>query len=145
MIITAVLLGSLSAAIWLASCRLILKPDSPVLAIGLVGAALIYIGFAAWEQASPIWITVEAVGVCIYSGFASLSRRYSNWWLAVGWLLHPVWDLGLHWFGAGARFTPTWYVLACVGFDLLVASYVGSMQLQRFSVRIDESHQDSTP
>ncbi|TKB43139.1 DUF6010 family protein [Thalassotalea mangrovi] len=45
-------------------------------------------------------------------------------WLALGWLLHPVWDIGLHLQGPGWHIVPPWYAVACVSFDILVAIYI---------------------
>ena len=95
-----------------------------MLATGLVVAALIYVGLATLGGATAPWIGGELIGVALYSALAGLSLRYSLWWLAVGWAAHPAWDVGLHWIGGGAVFTPAWYTVACVSFDLLVAGYI---------------------
>ncbi len=44
--------------------------------------------------------------------------------LAAGWALHPIWDAGLHLQGSGATHAPEWYVVACISFDLLIASFI---------------------
>ncbi|MEZ4859874.1 MAG: DUF6010 family protein [Caldilineaceae bacterium] len=94
-----------------------------ILAVGLPVAALIYVGFAAmWGDRS--WLAIEVVGLLLYSLFLFLARRYHMVWLAVGWGLHPLWDLVLHWLGPGYTVAPAWYVLACLSFDLLVAGYL---------------------
>ena len=51
-----------------------------------------------------------------------------------GWMAHPVWDIGLHWFGKGTTFTPTWYAIACASFDWLVAAYIASVLLGLFNL-----------
>ncbi|MFB3132329.1 MAG: DUF6010 family protein [Rhodothermales bacterium] len=94
-----------------------------LLAVGLVVAALIYVGFAvAWADAA--WMMIELGGVLVFTGLAVLGLKRSALWLAVGWALHPAWDVGLHLVGAGAAFAPAWYAVACISFDLLVATYV---------------------
>lgn len=60
----------------------------------------------------------------IYGALAGLGLRYSTWWLAIGWAMHSAWDAGLHLIGGGAAFTPEWYAVGCVSFDLLVAGYI---------------------
>lgn len=124
-----VLLGLLGAIIFLIICRVVTpETQTRTLSVGLIVAAFIYVGFAILGQASAAWIAVEVAGVAIYSLFAVLGWHSSRWWLMVGWLLHPVWDLGLHFYERGASFTPAWYVLMCLSFDLLVAAYIGGMQ-----------------
>lgn len=97
--------------------------EPTILAMGLIGAAIIYIGFAlVWGDAT--WIAIEVAGLLIYGFFVLLARRYAIFWLAVGWAAHPLWDLGLHWFSPGHLVAPEWYVFACLSFDLLVAGYM---------------------
>ena len=91
------------------------------IAIGLVVAALIYVGFGLFSG-SLWWILIEIAGVAIYAMFASLGLKKSGWYLAAGWALHPLWDAGLH--DYSTQFVPHWYINGCIGFDLLVAAYV---------------------
>jgi hypothetical protein len=119
-----ILLGLVGAISFLALARIRPKPDSQILAIGLVVAAFIYIAFAIGGGASQLWIIIEVAGFGIYSLFALLGLRYSNWWLMLGWMAHPLWDIGLHLVNQGAVFTPGWYAIACVSFDLVVAIYI---------------------
>ena len=53
----------------------------------------------------------------------------------LGWTVHPLWDIGLHLVGRRAAFTPAWYATTCASFDLLVAAYIGGMQLGIFNLR----------
>ncbi|MEM1177714.1 MAG: hypothetical protein AAGM22_05185 [Acidobacteriota bacterium] len=87
-----------------------------------------------------MWVGVEMAGVALYALFAFLGRRRSELFLAAGWALHPVWDLGVHGLhGAhdlpglpeallglrpGVSYAPEWYVLACLSFDVLVAMLI---------------------
>jgi hypothetical protein len=117
------------------------------LGAGLVGAALVYIGFAsaflaacphdeddtaAWDE---LWL--EAAGLLAYGSCYPLSlvfplqgdgssKTRPNWYLlALGWLLHPLWDALLHLPGSvGAHVAPEWYVWACMSFDVVVAAYM---------------------
>ena len=90
-------------------------------ALGLVIAAVIYIGFALRAPASSM-LEVEAAGVGIYGVLALLGAMRSPWYLAVGWLAHIAWDIFQP---AYAReFVPAWYPPACAGFDLVVAVWL---------------------
>jgi len=99
------------------------KGEKRILAIALVIAAIIYVVFAVlWGNA--LWVSIELIGVPIYGVFAWAAMRYSAYWLAFGWLLHPMWDVALHLLGPGNVFAPEWYVIGCITFDILVAGYV---------------------
>jgi hypothetical protein len=95
-----------------------------ILGVGLVVAAAIYVGFAVAGGATARWIGVEVVGVVLYGALAALGMVGSLGWLAAGWALHPVWDVGLHLLASGSAFSPAWYAIQCVGFDLVVAAYL---------------------
>lgn len=124
MIFFWMLLGLVGAISFVALARIHPKLDSPILAIGLIVAAFIYIAFAIGGGASQLWIITEVAGLGIYSLFALLGLRFSNWWLMLGWLAHPLWDIGLHLVNQSAVFAPSWYAIACVSFDLVVAIYI---------------------
>ncbi|HET6975133.1 MAG TPA: DUF6010 family protein [Pyrinomonadaceae bacterium] len=97
------------------------------IAIGLVVAALIYVGFGIFSG-SLRWLLIELAGVPIYAVFAWLGVRRSGWFLAAGWALHPLWDAGLH--DYSTQFVPDWYIAGCIGFDLLVAAYTGFREVK---------------
>nr|WP_318780372.1 DUF6010 family protein [Atlanticothrix silvestris] len=84
------------------------------------------------------WIVIEVAGVGIYGLLALLGLRYSNWWLMLGWMAHPLWDIGLHLVNQGSVFTPAWYAIACVSFDLLIAMYITGVQIGIFNLRKPE-------
>lgn len=138
MTIVGLLLGAVGAIAFLVATKV--KPDAEtrVLAIGLVVAAWIYVGFALVAGASLEWVALEIFGVAIYSLFAGLGVRYSSGWLLVGWLAHPLWDLGLHsvgntvgnTVGSSTTIAPAWYPPLCVSFDLVVAAYVCFVQVK---------------
>jgi hypothetical protein len=87
-------------------------------------AAGLYIVFAIRAGESAFWVVGELVGVAIFGGMALLGLRGSLWWLVVGWALHPLWDVGLHYLGPGRSFAPITYTIACLSFDELVAVYI---------------------
>ena len=69
---------------------------------------------------------VLALLVLLVGGLAVLGLKRSPMSLAFGWALHPVWDAGLHLMGTGATFAPSWYVVVCISFDLLVGGYIAA-------------------
>lgn len=88
--------------------------------LGLVITAMIYVVLAFLGDASNSAIIFESVGVLVFGVFVLLSVTHQGWWLGVGWLLHPIWDLALHApFGSWTH-APEWYVFACLAFDLMV-------------------------
>jgi hypothetical protein len=93
-------------------------------AVGLIVASCIYLAFALTTSNIAIWLPIEFLGVCIYGAMGIAGLRGSVWWLVIGWGLHPLWDLVLHYFGPGASVAPSWYTVACVSFDFIVAAYI---------------------
>ena len=94
-----------------------------LLAVGLVVAALIYIVLALGAGADRRWFALETAGLGVFGVLAWLGLRTSLWWLALGWVAHVGWDVGLH-LDQAQTFVPTWYPLLCVGFDLVVAGFL---------------------
>jgi hypothetical protein len=87
-------------------------------------AALLYVVFAV-RGGSGGGMLVEIAGVAAFGGIALLGlKRRAPAILALGWALHPVWDVALHSSGAGLLYTPHGYVPACIGFDLLLAALI---------------------
>lgn len=90
-----------------------------IYAIGLVIAAAVYVVLAALGR-SIGWVGIEALGVLLFAGIAALGLGLSPWWLAFGWAAHTVWDIALHLL-SGSGIVGTWYPVACIPFDLIVA------------------------
>ncbi len=122
------LLGAVGAYLLLAYSRRRRGAEIRILATALVVAAVIYLGFALlWGSAA--WIGVETLGIVAYGLPAWLGLRAKGAvagrrWLALGWGLHPLWDLTLHLWGPGRHVVPDWYAVACLSFDLIVAAYL---------------------
>ncbi len=102
-------LGDRSARLWWAG--------------GLVLIALIYVGFPLRRGAPLPDVAFELCGVLLYGAAAVLGLRGDRAWLALGWTLHPIWDIGLH-NSSETALAPMWYVWACLAFNLLVAAYL---------------------
>jgi hypothetical protein len=93
-------------------------------AMALIVTAMLYVVFAAaGGSGSRVW--VELAGVGVFGGLAIVGLRLRMpWILALGWALHPLWDVALHTAGEGFLYTPIGYVPACIGFDLVLAALI---------------------
>jgi hypothetical protein len=123
-----ILVGAVLGALFAAFARSRKAAEVRVLALGLTVVALIYVGLALAGTARD-WLLVEMAGVALFGGLAWLGLRASRWWLAVGWVAHVAWDVGLH-LGPAQAVVGGWYPLLCVGFDLVVAGFVLSAALK---------------
>jgi hypothetical protein len=116
------LVGMALAAAWARRVRRTRAANRlPMHAGMLLFTAMLYVLFAAMGGA---WtgLGVELVGVVLFGGVALLGLyRRSTALLVLGWALHPVWDVALHTAGIMEAYTPEGYVVACIGFDLLLA------------------------
>jgi hypothetical protein len=115
--LTPILAGSVLGAVFVLVARRQDAGETRMLAIGLVVAALIYVGFAL-PTGEPRWLLVETAGVALFGAIAWCGRA-SAWWLALGWIAHVGWDVGLH-LDRAQPVVGVWYPLLCVGFDLTV-------------------------
>jgi hypothetical protein len=100
-------------------------------ALGLVGAALIYVARAAAADVGPGGrghLPVEALGLSLFTLLAALGLARWPALLALGWAGHALWDLLR---GAHAAYIPAWYPPACGGFDLVVAGYLAWLLWRR--------------
>ena len=95
-----------------------------LLATGLFAAAGAYFGFAVVAPVSRGWLLIELLQVIGFSLFGLYGWRGSAKWLALGFALHPIWDVGVHYTGPGRTFAPPGYVFACATFDVVVAAYI---------------------
>lgn len=72
MIVVWILFGLVGAISFLALARIQPNQELPILAVGLVVAALIYTCFAIGGGATKLWIALEAAGVRVYGLLAVL-------------------------------------------------------------------------
>jgi hypothetical protein len=118
-----IVLGAVLGGMFVLAARTWSRSGRRVLAIGLVIAALIYLGFSLFPGGDSPSLQLEAGGVAIFGFLAWIGFRHSLWWLAAGWLAHVAWDVGLH-LDQSPGVVPAWYPLLCVGFDLVVVGYL---------------------
>jgi hypothetical protein len=123
-----ILVGAVLGALFAIFARARKAAEVRVLALGLVVAALIYVGLALADRGRE-WLVIEVAGAVLFGCLAWLGLRASRWWLAMGWVAHVGWDVGLHLDRAQAV-VGAWYPLLCVGFDLVVAGFVLSAVLE---------------
>ena len=95
-----------------------------VLATVLFAAAGAYFGFAVVAPVSRVWLLIELLQCIAYGTMGLIGWRGSAKWLALGWALHPVWDVGMHYIGPGREIGPWTYAIACLSFDWIVAAYI---------------------
>ena len=95
-----------------------------LLVTALFAAAGAYFGFAFNPTTPRVWLLIEFLHVIAYGMLGLYGWRGSPFWLALGWLLHPLWDFGLHYLGPGNSFAPLSYALLCISFDWVVAAYI---------------------
>jgi hypothetical protein len=124
-IVVPLVTGLVLAAVFAVLARL----AGPRLRMGLHAAmlavaAVLYVAFAA-RAGEPAGAAVELVGTALFGGVAvrGLVRRSARL-LALGWALHPLWDVTLHTRGMLAGYTPRGYVVVCIAFDLLLAALI---------------------
>lgn len=120
--VLAVFVGVALAVPYLLYARRARRDRRRVFGIGLVVAAAVYIGFAA-TRGTVEDVLVESGGVVLFGILAFLGVRHSAYFLALGWAAHVGWDLLLHPVGVSS-YTPWWYPVVCIGFDLVVAGAV---------------------
>lgn len=102
-------------------------------AVGLAVAAGLYVAFALRAPSAPGWLMVELGGLALFTLVALVALRTAPWLLAVGWMAHIAWDVGLHGTPA-APHVPAWYPPLCIGFDLMVAVLItGLLRTRRRS------------
>jgi hypothetical protein len=118
-----VLIGIVLAAVFILLARTVARRgEMSVYALGLVVAALIYVGFALANGGAKD-LRLEAWGLFSFSVAAFVSWRAWPMGLALAWAAHAAWDVLFHPIGQSSH-APDWYPLVCVGFDLAVAGYI---------------------
>ena len=128
-VLLLLVLGWSLARLFISIARINFAMEQSILAAGLIMAAVIYLVLASFTG-SAAWIALESLGLIAYGLAAVLGVFVSPWWLAFGWLAHPVWDIYFHWLNTGALFVPGAYVVICFSFDVMIAVYIAARQLK---------------
>jgi hypothetical protein len=95
-----------------------------LLATVLFAASGAYLGFAVAAPVSGIWLLIELLQAIAFGTLGLYGWRGPAKWLGLGWALHPLWDLPLHYYGPGRSFAPWTYAVACLSYDWVVAAYI---------------------
>jgi hypothetical protein len=95
-----------------------------LLATVLFAASGAYLGFAVASPVSRIWLLIELLQAIAFGTLGLYGWRGPAKWLGLGWALHPLWDLPLHYYGPGRSFAPWTYAVACLSYDWVVAAYI---------------------
>ena len=114
-----------AAALLLFARRGVPSREILVYGLGLGVTAVMYLLFAVLMGAPRDHVEHELVGTILFGAAAVLGTRRWPALLALGWLVHPAWDLAFH-FATGAAYSPGWYAIFCVGIDLPVGGYVAA-------------------
>ena len=95
------------------------------LAVQLASIAAIYIG----SSLSSGGVAVSATEIIAFSGFVALAL-FGRWdapaLLIAGYFAHGVWDI-VHHVGAIQTYLPSWYGPLCLGYDFVMAAFVGAV------------------
>jgi len=91
----------------------------------LLVAVLVYVLLALFSG-NPVFVAVEIIGLLLFLFLIGLGYRYTLWFVAMGWILHVLWDVGLY-PAQTAPYVPQWYAWLCVGFDVAMAFYMGTL------------------
>lgn len=89
---------------------------------GLLAAALVYVVLGLIGQGWG-FLGIDLLGVALYGALAWFSRK-NPILLPLGWGLHILWDVLVH-PGGHPGYVPNWYPGVCLGFDILIAGYLG--------------------
>ena len=96
------------------------RTERVIYAVGLVVVAAVDPVLAGASGADD-WFATEVVAAIAFAVLAVLGLIRSPLWLSGGWVLHAAWDSPVHLASTGSTFVPVAYILACAGFDLVVA------------------------
>ena len=102
--------------------RLRRRGEVRLFAVYLFLAGVIYAASAALSGAGARWTATEGAGLVLFTLLAWLGLRRPAV-LATGWLLHAVWDGGLH-LALEQPVIGPWLPLLCLPFDLMVAAWL---------------------
>ncbi len=101
------------------------KIQLAITAAVLLVAVLIYVLLALFSG-NPVFVAIEIIGLLLFLLLIGLGYRYTLWFVVMGWILHVLWDVGLH-PAQTAPYVPQWYAWLCVGFDVVMAFYMGGL------------------
>lgn len=103
------------------------RSEPRVLAGFLVGMPIIYVMrciLFADHALTASWLSIELLGLLVFTGIAILGLSGSRWFLALGIAGHGIaWDL---WHYRHSSYIPDWYSIACMSVDFALGAYVAT-------------------
>jgi hypothetical protein len=117
-------LGLISAGIVLV---LPVSVQIPVVGVALGVAGGVYVGFGL-TGADPDHRRIQWIAAISFLAIGAIGISVSAWLLAVGWLLHAVYDA---WHHGGRRggWVPRDYPLLCLSYDVVLAAVAAYLAL----------------
>lgn len=90
---------------------------------GLMIAALAYVVFVLVNGNGTQNLPLELGGLIFFGLLIYLSKKYSLYFLSLGWALHIGWDSLLHSY-TSTPYVPLHYIESCIGFDIVISVYI---------------------
>ena len=133
-----VLFGLVAGAAAIAVSRA-LDREKAIFGIALLVAGVWYVSFGLIAERPLDVLLPQVLGggffvLCALAGF-----RYSLLFLSLGWLVHVGWDFGSPLL-SDVSYMPSWTAPACLGFDVLVGSYLFLRFRNAYPVRASLAH-----
>lgn len=100
-----------------------LNRDREILGIGLVLLGGWYVAFGISAGYGMETLLPQFIGGFFFATCGVAGIKSSLLFLSVGWALHAAWDVASPLF-SDVSYMPDWTAPACLGFDLLIASYL---------------------
>lgn len=123
---TAVIMGTAAAAGFTVVAVVLERPQSTAVLAALLAMIYgVYLGFALVDGRRTVLIA-ESLFVAVGMAFTVCGWLYGPTWIAIGLLLHGLWDI-LHHHPRprlGAKTVPRWYVPFCAVADILGATAI---------------------
>jgi uncharacterized membrane protein len=114
--------AALAGCTYVAASLLPAEVRLPVHAVLLAGIAAVYVGFAIADGRTP-FLVMQGAGVLAFGALAVAGLSVHTGFLAVGYLLHGIWDLLHHRTDVPGRQAP-WYIPLCLAYDWIVGAYL---------------------
>jgi hypothetical protein len=118
------IIGGLAGFIFASAAYSFRWVTKAVLGYALIIASLVYLPVGIFDGRPPGWIAFETLSIAIYIIMAFLGMRGSRWWLVLGWVTHPFWNIALHHLGLGAGVAPHWVTVFSSAFDVMVVTMI---------------------
>lgn len=117
-----VLFGLVTAGLLAWVCHR-LDRDREILGISLILLGGWYLVFGVTAGQGVQVLLPQAAGGLFFAACGLAGLKYSLLFLSMGWSLHAAWDIASPLF-SDVSYMPHWTAPACLGFDLLLGTYI---------------------